>query len=198
MTAEVEVVIKLHGGPFDLSAGASKTFTVKGTYSGATTGVDVTNTVAVSGELNDGTSVSKNASYTHRFYPLTPGINGIVKSNRAGSSAVDEYALDQITEFTIGSITNTGNTDLDKIELIDTLPNDVLLIDKIETGVFSDAVDVTVSYEKSDDLGVYHLWDNTIKSDTKKNTKRNRPFLRNGKNYKNKMGICTECRRISS
>ncbi|MDP4119774.1 MAG: SdrD B-like domain-containing protein [Bacillota bacterium] len=129
-----------------LNVGASKILyvTLKYPSSSFTSSSSVTNNVSCTGTLISNVAApTVTASVTHGLADPVFSIGQLYKNGRQSN---DRYSVGQTANFYIGGIKNTGNTSIDSIDVVDTIPNEITLT-SISTGSFNNSINETIYYK---------------------------------------------------
>lgn len=130
----------------DLPVGSEqiRTVTVKYSEDLFKIGDNVTNLAIAYGKLlGSDEEIDKTSSVTHSFSSPIVGVGGFAKIGRQDN---DRYSVGQEAEFSITGIENTGNVSLDRIEIADKIPEDIVLTN-ISTGKYNYDALVEVQYK---------------------------------------------------
>ncbi len=107
------------------------------------TGATVTNTAQYTGTQVDGQTLNDSASVSHVFGPAVAGGGGGFDKHGRSGDPYNQYTTGQTAEFGISGMTNDGNVPLDRMEVIDTIPEG-LNPTQVTTGLYSSSVNVQV------------------------------------------------------
>lgn len=119
----------------------------------------VTDTASATGNIAGYSSITITDPFTHGFAPTIVEGGYIYKYTRTSD---DKYSIGQPVQFLIAGIGNSGNTSLDKLTMIDDIPQDIDLT-SITTGSYYNS-DHTLTIYYQTNLNSYQLWPGAIYS----------------------------------